>query len=59
MYIYIYIFALVFLNWFPLQPPSEPPSPGAESTPMGRGPGLPAIPNESRIDTKSKNYPET
>jgi hypothetical protein len=35
--------------------PSEPPSPGPESTTRGRRRGLPAIPNNSWIDTKSKN----
>ncbi len=35
--------------------PSEPHSPGPESTLKGRERGLPAIPNNSWIDTTSKN----
>ncbi len=47
--------AYLYKIWGPPGPPSEPPSPVRNRPPRGRARGLLAIPNNSRIDAKSKN----
>jgi hypothetical protein len=48
----------IFIGFRGPPDPLRTPSPGPESTPKGRERGPPAIPNNSRIDAKSKNDQE-